>query len=171
MDAKILFSDHDAQTVSHGREILAGSRTMAYEHVDIRDSAATTAAAARFFGGERSLAIGLVGVIYFLSDEDLGRLARELHAFCAPGSVMAMSFPSIPSGLNEQQRATIRALEKGTQINFYHRTPDEVAAAMAPWRFTSQEELVDLPGAQAAPAREDDQFLDFRLFGVFLTHS
>ena len=91
-NAKILFSDIDPLTVAQARQSLAYSPDMAYVEVDVRDTEPLLAQAEAFFGDERVLAVGCIGIVYFLSDEEVRRLMQRLHAFCAPGSTLALSY-------------------------------------------------------------------------------
>ena len=133
--AKILFADFDPLTVAQGQQLLAYTPDMAYANVDIRSSEALFEHAAAFFGSERRIAVGLIGIAYFLSDDEIQRLMQRLHAFCAPGSVMALTFHHVPAGPDgELIRETLLASAKHAKIDYYLRTPEHMAEVLAPWR-------------------------------------
>lgn len=139
-DARILFTDIDAQTVEQGRQVLAGSPDMAYAEVDVREPDRLTARAEAFFGDERVLAIGCIGVVYFFTDEQVRRLMTGLHAFCAPGSTLALSYGGTPGGVVEEDLAEILGeLARVAGLRVYPRTPEHVAELIAPWRVTADE--------------------------------
>ena len=170
--AKILFTDSDLLTVAQGQQLLAYSPDMAYVDVDVRDASAVLDKAAQFFGEERLLAVGFIGIIYFLSDEDASRLARRLHAFCAPGSVMALSYHNVPIGPDHD--AIVEALFESARlarINLYVRTPEEIARLVAPWRVVAEQDLADLlEGVAPPPVNPGHLMHKATLHGAFAEH-
>lgn len=167
--ALILFSDIDKLSVIQGQQLLAYTPDMAYVEADLREASALLEAAATYFGAERLLAVGAVGMIYFLSDEHLRTLMRRLHAFCAPGSVMALSWPTVPD--TPEVRAATQVLVKQAGIDFYSRTAEQVAELIAPWRFLGAEEVVEFSAdGPTIIERPDHPFHDTRVFGAFAEH-
>ena len=61
-DAAILFSDNDPLSVAQGQQLLAYTPDMAYCQGDLRHPDVLVAEAASFFGAERVLAVGCIGV-------------------------------------------------------------------------------------------------------------
>lgn len=134
--ARILFSDCDPVSVSYGQEVLAGAESMRYVQADLRDPGPLLAEAAAFFGADRDLAVGVIGIVYLISDEDVSRLMRALHAFCAPGSVMAFTFSLIPEGPRQAAvQAVLDQMAAVGRIKLYFRTPERMAELIAPWRM------------------------------------
>jgi hypothetical protein len=165
-DAQILFADNDPLSVAQGQQLLAYTPDMAYCQADLRRPDTLIAEAASFFGDAPLLAIGWIGVVYFLADDEVRLLARRLHAFCAPGSVAALSFPVVPD--HPDAREAVATLVKHAGINFYSRTGDEIAALIAPWRAQPAQPLVDLFGDDAPLAAHPDHALHrTRMFGMF----
>lgn len=136
---KILFSDNDPLSVTQGQHLLAYSSEMAYAHVDVRDPDALLAHAESYFGADRRLAVGCIGIVYFLSDDQLRTLMQRLHAFCAPGSVLALSFHEVPDV--PELRAALLASAKLARIDFHVRTPEQIAALLGPWRGLTVQRL------------------------------
>jgi O-methyltransferase involved in polyketide biosynthesis len=166
--ARILFADFDALTVAQGRQILAGAPGRTYVQADLRAPDTLLAEAGAFFGGERELAVGCIGVVYFLSDEEVRRLMQGLHAFCAPGSTMALGFPAVSEGhLSDALKEVIRELVQIARIDFFLRTLDEIAALVAPWRIDAVEPL-DPP--LPAEARSGSPVDGLAVFGAFAEH-
>jgi hypothetical protein len=167
-DARILFSDSDPLTVAQGRQILAYTSDMAYAEADVRDPDALLAQADAFFEGERSLAVGVIGVAYFLSDEHLHALMERLHAFCAPGTPLALSFPCMENQgpLPEEVLAVFRRGSEVARIEFVHRTPAEVAEVMKPWRMGTPQRI-DADTPLTGPAHPLDRM---SVVGVFAEH-
>jgi SAM-dependent methyltransferase len=168
--AKILFSDVEPLTVAQGRELLAHKPDKAYHEIDLRRPEALIEQAAAFFGQGQVLAVGCIGVLYFLTDDELRRLMAALHAFCAPGSVMALSFPTVPD--SDEVKATIAAAAQHARINFHSRTPEQVAALIAPWRMAPAERLAERFGDGGRPISQPDHPMHrTEVFGAFAAHS
>jgi O-methyltransferase involved in polyketide biosynthesis len=170
-DAQILFSDFDPLTVAQAQQLLAYTPDMAYANVDLKDPVALIEQASTYFGAERRLGVGCIGVAYFLSDDDVRSLMQRLHAFCARGSVMALSFHNVPAGPDyEMAKQVVLAAAKHAQIPFYMRTPEHMAELVLPWRIVSSQRILDWLGleAEAAPdARPDDPMRHLQLYGAF----
>jgi hypothetical protein len=167
--ARILFADSDPLTVVQGRQLLAYSPDMAYVEADVRQTEALLDEAAAYFGEARHLAVGCIGILYFLSDEELGNLARRLHAFCAPGSAMALTFHVIPDEPGaEAVREALFESAKLARINFFIRTPERIGELIAPWRMLSARPLVDIIGDVAPlPVRPEHPMHRARILGAF----
>jgi SAM-dependent methyltransferase len=172
--ARILFTDSDELTVEQGRQILAGVPGMDYVKADLRDPAALLAQAAPFFGDDRRLAVGCIGVAYFLSDDALAALMRQLHAFCAPGSVLALTFHEVPEG--PEHEAILAALVESARlarIEFYVRTAEHVAELCAPWRTVATQRLgswLDEQTPAPVPVRPEHPMHKATIHGAFAEH-
>lgn len=84
--------------------------------------------------------IGAFGILYFHDDKELHRLMKALYDFCAPGSALALSFftPPVAGSAVEKMLGMYKSM---VTTGLYPRTPDEMAAAIAPWRVTEQAPL------------------------------
>jgi S-adenosyl methyltransferase len=140
--AKILFSDIDPLTVAQAQQILAYSPDMAYVEADVREPERLLAHAEAFFGDERVLGVGFIGIVPFLSDDQVRRLLGALHGFCAPGSTLAVTFPSVRDEVSSDDlKETLREMCRIARVDFFHRTPEQIAALLAPWRVTESRPL------------------------------
>ncbi|APR77055.1 Hypothetical protein A7982_02402 [Minicystis rosea] len=165
-DAKILFTDVDPLTVVQAQHILAYNSEMAYLQADLQNAEAVIEQATGFFGDERVLAVGCIGVVYFLSDDNLRRLMAALYDFCAPGSVIALSWPTVPD--NDVVRATFTAAAAHARVQFYARTPEQVTELMKPWRSVGIESLSERYRDAGPPAAHPDHPLhQTEMFGAF----
>jgi O-methyltransferase involved in polyketide biosynthesis len=142
--AKLLFSDVDPVSVTYGQQILADKPNMRYVQTDVRQPDDLLREAATFFGVDRRLAVGAVGILYFLSDAEVTRLMRALHAFCAPGSALSCTFLHVPDGPAAQATMAIvqRAAEL-SRISIYARTPEEMTALLGPWKLREQKNTTE----------------------------
>ncbi|XXX73853.1 SAM-dependent methyltransferase [Sorangium sp. So ce134] len=129
-EARILFSDIDPVSVIYGEQILADKPNMRYVQADLQAPSPLLAEAARFFGAERRIAVGCIGIAYMMDDQHLGDLLRKLHAFCARGSVLALSFIETRVASAAPQLNGAAAL---AGVRVYPRTPEEMAALLKPW--------------------------------------
>jgi hypothetical protein len=131
-DARILFSDADPVSVLYGEQILGTRPNMKYVQADLRDPHVLLRQAAAFFGAERKLAIGVIGVVYFIPDDALVRLMKALHAFCAPGSTMALTFVVVAEDISMD---IIRRGSELAKTTSYLRTAAQIAELIKPWRM------------------------------------
>lgn len=170
--AKILFTDSDPLTVAQGQQLLAYSPDMAYVEVDVRNVDAVLEKAVEFFGEQRRIAVGFIGIAYFLPDEAVTSLARRLHAFCAPGSAMAVSYHNVPPGPEHDAICeTLLESARLARINLYIRTPEEIARLVAPWRVVAEQDLADLlEGVAPPPVNPGHLIHKATLHGAFAEH-
>jgi O-methyltransferase involved in polyketide biosynthesis len=147
--ASILFSDIDPVSVIYGQQILESTPNASYVQADLRAPEGIITEATAFFGAERKLAVGAIGILYFLSDAEIMSLMQKLHAFCAPGSVMAMSFLHVPESPDAAPiLAVMRDSQKLARIDIHARTPEQMAELIKPWRMTvhrNAEDWLDVP--------------------------
>jgi hypothetical protein len=146
--ARILFSDNDPLSVSYGSEILKDSANMKYIMADVRDPAPIFEEATRFFGDERRIAVGFIGLAYMISDDAVRDVAQRLHAWCAPGSVMAVTFLTESAGGGESVEKLMQIAKK-LGIDCRLRSTEQLAELIAPWRIVESkpiEEHLDVQG-------------------------
>lgn len=154
--ARILFSDNDPLSVTYGQEILKDNANMKYIMADVREPGPLLEEATRFFGDERRVAIGFIGLSYFLSDDLLASLAQRLHAWCAPGSVMALSFamPNEDASQGETTAAVVQMLKK-LGLEFHLRTAEELGKVIAPWTVVEAQPLDKMLEMESMLTKED----------------
>ena len=175
-EAKILFSDFDPLTVAQAQQLLAYTPDMAYANIDLRDPDALIEQASEYFGADRRLAVGGIGVMYFLTDDEIRSLMKRLHAFCAPGTKMALSFHHMPAGTDpEMIERVIAEGVKHARINFFLRTAEHMAELIAPWRLTVSKPIPDWleerERALLPPAKSSEgPFAPLILVGAFAEH-
>ncbi|WP_437950695.1 SAM-dependent methyltransferase [Sorangium sp. So ce296] len=166
-EARILFSDIDPVSVIYGEQLLADKPNMRYVQADVREPSSLLAAAAQFFGAERRVAVGCIGIAYMMDDERLSDLLRRVHAFCAPGSVLALSFIEARAVAAAHQLNGAAALA-GVQV--YPRTPEEIAALMKPWKVRECRPLVEWLDLDNFLTREEYESSPFDMLGLIAHH-
>ncbi len=160
--ATILYSDSDAFCVEHGRELTVEFPRVTYMQADLRHPQQVIDIADHYLDRTQATAIGCIGVAYLLSDDQLVALTQRLHAWSAPGSVMALSFlerEDSPAGAAFasalQQRLSLM------NITTYYRTPEQLKALLQPWRMVAAQPLESWVGQQdsiTTNERVDDLF-------------
>lgn len=166
-DARILFSDIDPVSVTYGERILAGTPNMRYVQADVREPAPLIAEAARFFGADRRIAVGCIGILYMINDAEARALVRQLHAFCAPGSVMAISFAVTRDDPSTRKLNSAAAI---AGVTVYPRTPDEMAALIAPWTMQECRRLVEWLDVPDIITPEEYEATPFEMLGMIARH-
>ncbi|WP_438023398.1 SAM-dependent methyltransferase [Sorangium sp. So ce233] len=166
-EARILFSDIDPVSVIYGEKLLADKPNMRYVQADLRDPSPLFTAAAQFFGAERRIAVGCIGIAYMMDDEHARDLLRRMHAFCARGSVMALSF-IVPRGASAAQVLNGAASLAG--IKAYPRTPEEMTALVAPWKVQVCRPLMEWLDLDDFLTQEECDASPFDMLGLIAHH-
>lgn len=172
--AEILYTDQEPVTVAYGQQILAGLPGKSYVQVDLRDPARLIEEATRVFGDRPKIAVGFIGVGYLIDDDTLTKVARALHAWCAPGSVMAFSTPHETKELTpEERKASVEIIArfKAARMELFGRTPERVAELLAPWKVEVTHSLQEWLGAEGLLHADDWQESSVHMSGLILSHS
>lgn len=141
---KIIYNDIDPGTVAYARDILGDRTNVLVMHSDLRNIDPILTEAERFFEGQRRVGMFLVNVSYFIADEPLGHVFRQLYAWAAPGSQLAVSgfAARIDSDGQESMDQSVKFYQSvGTPI--YPRTEEQLLALAAPWQAVNGLRPVD----------------------------
>jgi O-methyltransferase involved in polyketide biosynthesis len=166
-EAQILFIDRDPLTVEYGREILLDRPRCEYLQLDVLQGSSLLLAMERVFRANRRLGIGFVGLSYFFSDNQVRDLAQTLQSWCAPGSVMAMSFLSASSEATAEK--LVAEYARTVNAPLYLRRPDDVAPLLTPWQVLENGPVDDFMHANDRPPAGSPQDGSIRMHGVFAT--
>jgi len=166
-EAQILFIDRDPLTVEYGREILLDRPRCEYLQLDVLQGSSLLLAMERVFRANRRLGIGFVGLSYFFSDDQVRDLAQTLQSWCAPGSVMAMSFLSASSEATAEK--LVAEYARTVNAPLYLRRPDDVAPLLTPWQVLENGPVDDFMHANDRPPAGSPQDGSIRMHGVFAT--
>jgi O-methyltransferase involved in polyketide biosynthesis len=166
-EAQILFIDRDPLTVEYGREILLDRPRFEYLQLDVLQGSSLLLAMERVFRANRRLGIGFVGLSYFFSDDQVRDLAQTLQSWCAPGSVMAMSFLSASSEATAEK--LVAEYARTVNAPLYLRRPDDVAPLLTPWQVLENGPVDDFMRANDRPPAGSPQDGSIRMHGVFAT--
>jgi SAM-dependent methyltransferase len=145
--ARVLYSDNDPVTVSYAREIIGDNPAVAYLEADVRQPEPLLRAAEQHFHGERKVAIGFIGVAYFIDAASLERVMRTLHDWAAPGSVMALSHAYSVGEPTERARQQLALFKRGG-AELIPRSEAELRRLVAPWEVREFAPLEAWPGIE-----------------------
>jgi O-methyltransferase involved in polyketide biosynthesis len=166
--AKVLYTDNDAVTVAYAREVLGENPLASYIHADVRDPAEILRAADQLFQGERRVAIGFIGLSYFLDDASVSHIARALHQWATPGSVMALSYGNVQSNNQQAQEKLENFKRNSAQI--FMRDEAQIRALLAPWQIRESQPLAAWLGMEHLMEESDREGIDTEMYGVLLSH-
>ena len=164
-DAKVLYTDNDPVAVAYARELLQDTPNVMFEQVDMRDATTVTALTEQTFGANRQVAIGCVGISYFLDDTYLRDLMQVLHDWAAPGSVMAVSalYGEIVS--EDSQRAA--ELFKRNNAEIFPRNEATLRTLCKPWKIVTFKPLSEWLGVKHLMQETDYQY-NTEFYGILL---
>jgi hypothetical protein len=166
--ARILFTDNDPLSVAYGGDLLAGSPNMRYRLADVAAPSTIVAQAEEFFAGERVIAISCIGIAYLVPDAVLAAVLRALYDWCAPGSVLALTFGTfVENGDRDQLAAAIEAFKRHGNVSMHLRTHEELLALASPWRATCVRSLPDWLGVPDMFTREELESQGGSMGGAF----
>jgi len=164
----VLYTDYDAVTATYGREVLGDNPSTSYLQADVRDITTILAAADQFFGGQRKIAVGCIGIAYFIDDDDLARIMRELYDWAAPGSVMALSFISVD--LTNPRAHEILDMYKRNATAVYMRDEAQVRQLVAPWQIQECQPLASWLEVEHLVQESDREGVNGEMYGALLAH-
>lgn len=132
-NARVLYNDIDPVTVAYAREILGANPLVRYFQSDIANLDTILVAADEHFGGERRVAICMLGISYFLSEQVLQRTLKQLYEWCAPGSQLAFSWLDLDPNHPQLQQMLAIYQRIGTPI--YFRETEQIKAMLGGWQI------------------------------------
>jgi hypothetical protein len=129
---RILYNDHDPETISYAQQITGDRPNIRYVLSKIEDIDTIIAAADEFFGGERRVGIMMIGVSYFIESGPLAAALRRLHEWTAPGSLLA--FTGFSYDPDDPEIVALNTLYKQMGTKFSPRPADEFLRLATPWQ-------------------------------------
>jgi O-methyltransferase involved in polyketide biosynthesis len=162
--AKVLYTDLDPVTVAYAQEVIGDNSLVSYIQADLRDPAEIFDTANQLFGGERRVAIGFIGLSYFLDDQSIAQLARMLYDWAAPGSVMALSYVCVQTRDQQTQERLESFTRNSAQV--FIRDQKQVSALMAPWQVREIQPLASWLGVEHLVEESDREGIGAEMYGV-----
>lgn len=159
---KILYNDKNEEVVADAEEILAeyaadsgrSTANIRYLQARVEDIDTILSAADTFFGGDRRVGVCLIGVAYFIQDEELAHSCERLFTWCAPGSLLAVS--SFDTSNDEQWQERVADYRR-IGVELYPRAAAHLAQLIKPWQgeFQNLETIIETNlGTQVAKPEE-----------------
>jgi O-methyltransferase involved in polyketide biosynthesis len=95
-DARVVYADNDPVVLTHARALLrsAPAGGLAYLDADLRYPDMILAEAVKTLDFSRPVAVMLLTVLQFASDDEVYAVVERLTDACAPGSYLAISHPA-----------------------------------------------------------------------------
>jgi len=95
-ESRIVYVDNDPIVLAHARALLTSKPegVCAYVDADLRDPDAILAAAADTLDFSQPVAVMLLAILQFASDDKVNAIMRRLIEGCAPGSFVTLSHPA-----------------------------------------------------------------------------
>jgi O-methyltransferase involved in polyketide biosynthesis len=166
--ARVLYTDHDSVTAAYAREVLGDDPEVSYLHADVRDLPTILAEAEQLFDGGRRIAIGCIGISYFLDDASVQQIMQGLHDWAAPGSVMALSFGHADP--NDPHAQDILEMYKRLAADLFMRDQERMQKLCAPWRFRECRPLAAWLGVESILSETDREGGNVEMYGVLLDY-
>jgi S-adenosyl methyltransferase len=140
-ESRVVYVDNDPVVMLHAQTLLTGSAPGATDYIeaDLRDPGTILAQAARTLDFTRPVAVMLVAILHFISDDDHPyEIVNSLLDAAAPGSFLVLSHMANDI-LSEEEAAFAREYNKRSSAKVAQRNREEVA------RFFTGLDLVE-PG-------------------------
>jgi hypothetical protein len=164
--AKVLYADNDPVTVAFAREVLGDNPSIVYLQADVREPAPILEAAEQLFGGQRRVAIGCIGIAYFIDDESLARLMRALHDWAAPGSILALT--QTYGDFTTEKAQTMADLFKRSGSEAFLRDEATLRQIVTPWRVGEFKPLASWLHLENLIEEADREGINAEMFGTLL---
>jgi hypothetical protein len=116
-ESRIVYADNDPLVLTHARALLTSTDEGATDYVDAdaRDSATVLEAARRTLDFDRPIAVMLLGILNFISDDDeAAAVVRRLIDAVPSGSYLAIAHPTIEIRPEESRAAAAQWNETAT---------------------------------------------------------
>lgn len=168
-NSKVIYTDNDPVTVAYAREVLGDSTTVMYLHVNVGEPETILEAARQHFGDDRVMAIGCIGIAYFLNDEDLAKLMRALYNWAAPGSVMAFSQVYAKPQTENNREAEAAFKRSGAEI--FSRDEDHIRRIVGPWEIREFKPLAAWLQVENLMEESDREGANAEMYGAILKHA
>jgi O-methyltransferase involved in polyketide biosynthesis len=136
-DARVVYVDNDPMVLVHARALLASDPAGAtdYLEADVRDPVSILAAADRTLDFDRPVAVMLLGILNFVTDDDQARqIVAALTAAVPVGSYLVISHPTREVNPEAVDRA-VAMWSDGGAAPMAVRDPGEIARFFEGWQL------------------------------------
>jgi len=162
--------DQSSSFCTPASEVLGNNPLVRFIQVDILDTQRLLAAADQQFGGERKVAIGCIGVAYFINDTNFARLIQVLHDWAAPGSALACSFP-YGNLSNQRTREIMETFNRNSGSELFIRDEITMSQLCSPWQLRELQPLARLLEVEHLIEEADHENIGADMYGAILEHA
>ena len=158
--ARVVYVDNDPVAVAHSRAVLEGDPDTAIAAADLRDpgSILENPEVTRLLDLSRPVALMLVAVVHFLSDDDHpAEVIATLRDALAPGSVLVMTHATLEHGPTPAGQRGVQQVYQRTSTPLLMRSAAELEPFFAGFEIV-EPGIVPLPywRPDTPPSDEDD---------------
>ncbi|MBY8881018.1 SAM-dependent methyltransferase [Streptomyces sp. PLK6-54] len=157
--ARVVYVDNDPVAVAHSKAVLADNPDATIAAADLRDplSILEHPETRRMLDFDRPIALMLVAVVHFLSDDDRpAEIIATLRDALAPGSIMVITHATLGGPTPEGQRAAQKVYQR-TATPLLMRTKDELEPFFAGFEIVEPGIVPLAYWRPDAPLTEDDE--------------
>lgn len=133
--SKVIYSDLDPVTVAYAQEIIKDDANVRYVECDVRKPTdlLNSGIPEQLFGTDRKVAIGLNGIAWFITDEELAHCLDILYDWAAEGSKLFLS----DGALEEETELHKSSLSfyKNVGQPVYLRSMDTLKKIIGKWKL------------------------------------
>ena len=136
-DARVVYVDNDPMVLVHARALLTSTPEGATDYIDadIREPKVILEGAARTLDFHQPIAIMLLGILNFVTDDDEAfRIVTELTAAAPPGSYLVISHPTREVSPEAVDRA-VSMWNAGGAAQMTTRDPADIAGFFTGWEL------------------------------------
>jgi O-methyltransferase involved in polyketide biosynthesis len=169
---KVVYSDIDPVTVAYGQEIIKDNPDVRYILCNIKtpERLLEDPEIITFIDRSRKTAIGMNGIFYFISDEDIHHSLQLMYDWAAKGSRLYLcDFEMDPSNLTPSMQDMVTQYRKLGQP-FFLRSRTTLIELCKPWKAIEPgfQPLEDWVGLKAGVADQEKKQLEGNLIGGIL---
>lgn len=134
--SKVIYSDIDPVTVQYGRDILGDNADVKYLEGDAAtpETVLNSSAIKELFGEERQVVIGINGVAYFLTDDQMQHSLKTLYDWAAEGSRLFICDADAYASETSDSLKVVFDFYAGIGQPIYIRTKEKLFELAQPWR-------------------------------------
>lgn len=146
--AKVLYTDINADNIQLGQEILAGNPNVDYTFCDATNlTTLNQSVATQVLGNWQRLSIVFVGISAFIPDDILTGVLDKLYDWTPAGSYLALDF----DGEAAAEYPQLLELMDSMDAHLYLRNPSTIKPLLGRWQLT-EPGILPVAAWQAAPS-------------------
>ena len=132
---KVIYSDIDPVTVAYAQEILGEDPNIRYVQCDAGkpEELLNSGVVEEVFGTDRKVAIGLNGIAWFISDDEVAHSLEVLYEWADKGTILFISDADFDLSLVSEDGKMIANMYEKMGQQLYFRTLERTIELIGPW--------------------------------------